>query len=146
MGGIAIYPAHFFMSRFPGFASGCCLFLALTGVHLSTAAPVPGFLEGRLLIAAFKEVGAQFAEPAPSHQNGEVYKEYPLIILSQSENREVARLMAKDDGTFRVTLPPGAYILDVKDRVQRQLRAESRPFKVESNRTVPFSNRSGAPK
>src|SRR5207302_2145235 len=124
------------MSRFPGFTSGCCLFLALTGGHLSTAAPAPGFLEGRLLIAAFKEVGARIAEPTSSDQNGEVYKEYPLLILSQNENREIARLTAKHDGTFRVTLPPGAYILDVKDRVERQLRAEPRPFKVESNQTV----------
>jgi hypothetical protein len=65
------------------------------------------------------------------------YREYPLVVLSQDGQKEIARVTAADgDGGYRVALSPGAYILDVQDRVQRQIRVRPQPFIVRSNQTV----------
>ena len=100
------------------------------------AAP-PGFVDGHLTIISLKEAkGTEIAEEGPSNRAPEAYQEYPLVVLSQDGQTETARVTADGEGAFHVALPPGAYILDVKDRVERRLRAEPRPFKVESDQTV----------
>jgi hypothetical protein len=65
----------------------------------------------------------------------ETYAEYPLIILSQ-EAKEIARMTADENGNYRISLPPGAYVLDVKDRVAKRIRAKPQPFTVVSNQSV----------
>jgi hypothetical protein len=95
------------------------------------AAP-PGFLEGRLKIFAPTESTGIH----PPNVLAPSYKEYPLVILSEDGTRKVARVMADSDGAFRVALPPGAYILDVQDRVSKYIRATPQLFKVESNQTA----------
>jgi hypothetical protein len=101
------------------------------------AAP-PGFVEGQLKIISLREV--ELAEAGPSTGLAEFYKEYPLVILSEDGHREIARftadVTADDEGGYRVELPPGSYILDVKDRVEKRLRAKPQSFKIESNQTV----------
>src|SRR6266446_10740152 len=95
------------------------------------AAP-PGFLEGHLKIIFGMAVGESGemprAEGAPA--------QYPLIILSQAERKEIARVTADQSGNYRVALPPGNYVLDVQDRVAKHIRAAPRPFTVVSNQTV----------
>ena len=71
------------------------------------------------------------AEGAP-----ESYVQYPLIILSQEEKKEIARVTADKNGNYRVALPPGDYVLDIQDRVATHIRAATRPFTVVSNQTV----------
>ena len=66
----------------------------------------------------------------------ETYAGYPLIILSQDGKKEIARVTADESGKYRVALPPGTYILDVKDRVAKHVRAKPQPFTVVSNQTV----------
>ena len=41
-----------------------------------------------------------------------------------------------ENGKYRVALPPGAYILDVQDRVAKRVRAKQQPFAVVSNQTI----------
>ena len=64
------------------------------------------------------------------------YADYPLIILTRDETKQIARIIADPDGNYRAALPPGAYILDVEGRVPKQLRVRPQPFTVISDATV----------
>ena len=108
----------------------------LSASGMLQAAP-PGFVDGHLTIISLKEVkGTEVAEEGSSNRAAEAYQEYPLVVLSEGGQTEIARVTANSDGAYHVALPPGAYILDVQNRVQRQLRVRPEPFKVESNQTV----------
>jgi hypothetical protein len=110
------------------------LFLLLAGSASIDAAP-PGFVEGHLKIIAPKEVElADENAPAITAKN---YVEYPLIILSQDEKKEIARVTADGNGNYHVALPPGDYILDVRGRPPKgHVRARPQPFTVVSHQTV----------
>ena len=111
-----------------------CLFVVPIGC-LASDNTAPGFLEGRLRILAFKDV--ELAESSPSKFRGGNYAEYPLIILSQDGKKEIARVTADGNGAYRVALPPGDYILDVKGRVPKgHVRVKPQRFAVASNQTV----------
>ena len=71
------------------------------------------------------------AEGAPQS-----YAEYPLIVLSQEDKKEIARVTADQSGNYRVALAPGNYVLDVQDRVAKHVRAAPQRFTVVSNQTV----------
>ena len=105
------------------------------GCGMSGTAVPPGFLEGNLKIVF---LGA--AEPSDNMPRSavapETYAEYPLVVLSQSDKKEVARVTANENGNYRVSLPPGAYILDVEGRVAKRLRARPQEFTVSPNETV----------
>jgi hypothetical protein len=110
-----------------------CLFLVPIGC-LAWDNTAPGFLEGHLRILAFKDV--ELAEENPPKFSGGNYSEYPLIILSQDGKKEIARVTADGNGAYRVALPPGDYILDVKGRVPKgHVRAKPQPFTVGPNQT-----------
>jgi hypothetical protein len=93
-----------------------------------------GFLEGHLRILALKDV--ELAEGNPPKFSGGNYAEYPLIILSEDQKTEIARITADANGNFRVSLPSGNYVLDVQDRKRRHVRATPQRFTVVSNQTV----------
>jgi hypothetical protein len=56
------------------------------------------------------------------------YAEYPLITLSQDGEKEIARVTADGSGKYRVALPPGDYLLDLKDRARKHVRAKPQRF------------------
>jgi len=100
------------------------------------AAP-QGFMEGHLKIVVIRPVEADDM-PQPT---AETYAEYPLIILSQDDKREIACLTADKSGNYRVALPPGAYILAVQERpaeerAAERIHANREPFRVVPNQTV----------
>jgi len=64
------------------------------------------------------------------------YADYPLIILSQANKKEITRVTADRDGNYRVALPPGDYILDVQRSESAHFRAKPQPFTVVANETV----------
>jgi hypothetical protein len=108
-----------------------CLFVVPIGCLVSDNT-APGFLEGRLRILAFKDV--ELADGNPPKFSGGNYAEYPLIILSQDGQKEVARVTADENGKYRVALPPGDYILDVHGRKPKgHVRAKPQRFKIASN-------------
>ena len=111
-----------------------CLSLVLAGIS-SVRAGAPGFLEGHLKIVSLKqvEVGDEMPRPAVP---AETYAEYPLIILSQDGTKEIARVIADENGNYHATLPPGDYVLDVEGRRPGGVRAKPQPFTVVSNQTV----------
>ena len=107
-------------------------------VIVADAAPVKaapqGSVEGRLKIASLRPVELDDENtPSPAAKN---YTDYPLIILSQAERKQIARITVHADGNYRAALPPGDYILDVEGRVARRLRVKAQPFRIVSNETV----------
>jgi hypothetical protein len=110
------------------------VFLVSVGCFASDNA-APGFLEGHLRILPFREV--ELADGTPSKVSAGNYADYPLIILSKDGKKEIARVTADGNGNYRLTLPPGDYILDVQGRPPTgHLRAKPRRFTVVSNQTV----------
>jgi hypothetical protein len=111
-----------------------CILLIPAGTAFVKAAP-QGFLEGHLKIVFLSPV-----EPSDEMSRPDVapesYATYPLIILSQEGRKEIARLTADANGNYRAALPPGAYILDVQDRVAKHIGANPQAFTVISNQTV----------
>ena len=85
-------------------------------------------------IVSLKEV--ELAGANPSKGTSENYAEYPLVILSKVSQKEVARITADSGGNYRVSLPPGDYILDAPGRRPGGTRATPQRFTVVSNRTV----------
>ena len=107
----------------------------LLALSASLNAAEQGFLEGHLKI-----IFGMAAQPSDDMPRPEIapesYAEYPLLVLSQDGKKEVARLTANEDGNYHITLPPGAYILDVQDRAAKRLRARPQSFTVVSDQTV----------
>ncbi len=66
----------------------------------------------------------------------EDYAEYPLLILSRGERKQIARVTADAAGNYRAALPPGNYILDVEGRVPKRLRVRAQPFTIVLDETV----------
>ena len=119
--------------RFKYLILGCLLLIA-DACLASDNAPL-GFLEGRLRILASKEV--ELAEGNTPKFSAADYAEFPLVILSQEGKKEIARVVADENGKYRVALPPGDYILDVQGRMTKgRMRAKPQSFKVVSNQTV----------
>jgi hypothetical protein len=114
-----------------------CIFLILAEAASINAAP-PGFIEGHLKIFSLKEVelAGENSPTVTPKAYAETYAEYPLIILSQGEKKEIARVTADGKGNFRTALPPGDYVLDVQGRARGHVRAKPQPFTVAPNQTV----------
>ncbi len=118
------------MSLFLKCVIAVCVFSVVTGM----ATEPPGFVEGHLKILSPKEVElADGNAPAITAEN---YARYPLIILSQGEKKEIARVTADGNGNYRTALPPGDYVLDVQARARGHVRAKPQRFTVVSNQTV----------
>jgi hypothetical protein len=112
-----------------------CSAVVLLMAGTVVGATPPGFLEGSLKISSPKEV--ELADATPSKRIGENFIDYPLIVLSRDGKRQIARVTPDANGNYRVTLPPGDYILDVSGRRPKgHLRATPQPFTVASNQTV----------
>jgi hypothetical protein len=122
------------MSTFFKYLASVFLIFLVAGTAWIEAAP-PGFLEGHLKIIFGMAVGPADEMPRPEVKP-QSYAEYPLIVLSQEEKKEIARATADENGNYRVALPPGNYVLDVQDRVAKHIRAAPQRFTVVSNQTV----------
>jgi hypothetical protein len=90
--------------------------------------------QGHLKIGSRKEI--ELAEAGPSKATEQNYPDYPLVILSKAGQKEVARVTPDQEGNYRISLPPGDYILDVQARGHSNVRAEPQPFTVVSGQTV----------
>ena len=121
------------MSRlfFAVLMASCCLLANAS----HAASPVSsGFLEGQLKVLASK--GAHLADenqPTPPRAN---YSEYPLVVLSKDGREEVTRIKVDDNGHYRVSLPPGDYVLALKGPSPKRIQQQQRPFTVVSQKTV----------
>jgi hypothetical protein len=109
------------------------IFFVLVGTALITAAP-QGFLEGQLKILSRSPV--KLADENTAAVTARNYADYPLIILSRADKKEITRVTADKEGNYRVALPPGDYILDVQRGESAHLRAKPQPFTIVANETV----------
>ena len=110
-----------------------CIFLILLGTVSSNATP-QGFLEGQLKILSRSPV--KLADDNTAAMTARNYADYPLIILTGDETKQIARITADKDGNYRVALPPGDYILDVQRHESGNLRAKPQPFTIVAGQTV----------
>lgn len=93
------------MSSFLKCLIAVCFFSGVAGM----ATEPPGFVEGHLKILQAKEVElADGNAPAITAEN---YAQYPLLILSQAGNKEIAQVTADGNGNFRTALPAGRLCL-----------------------------------
>ncbi len=106
----------------------------LLACSASIEATPPGFMEGHLKIISLNEV--ELADGNTATPSAENYAVYPLIILSEEEKKEIARVTADENGNYHVALPPGNYVLDVERRTRGHVRAKPQQFTVVSNQTV----------
>ena|ERR1700726_4995209 len=121
------------MSWIAKFLVTVCTFLMLAETA-SIEAATQGFMEGHLKVVSMRAVEPdQMPTPAVAP---ETYAEYPLIILSREDKKQVARVTADEGGDYRVALTPGTYILDVQDRAAKRIYVNPQPFTVISNQTV----------
>jgi hypothetical protein len=111
-----------------------CLFLIPIGCIASDNAVTPGFLEGHLKIRSPNPVDR--GDDNAATVMPENYGEYPLLVLSQNDRKEVARVTPDENGNYHAALPPGDYVLEVQRRPRTHLRWKAQPFTVVSNRTV----------
>ena len=119
--------------------AGCIVLIlvGLVGIASISAAP-QGFLEGHLKIVSGRPVQPDDENTAietPTMAAGN-YADYPLIVLTQRERKEVTRIIADKGGNYRVALAPGDYVLDVEGRVARRLHVRAQPFTIVPNETV----------
>ncbi len=121
------------MSSLREYLVSACVSLLLAGMASIDAEP-SGFVEGHLTIVSPKPV--QPADEDVTAETAENYADYPLVILSQDGQKEIARVTPDGDGNYRVALPPGHYTLDVQGRVRRHVRAKPQTFTIVSNQTV----------
>jgi hypothetical protein len=112
----------------------CCLFLTAIACVASDNAGAPGFLEGHLTVRSRNPVDRGDENAATVMP--ENYGEYPLLVLSQHDRKEVARVTANENGNYHAALPPGDYVLEVQRRPRTHLRWKAQSFTVVSNRTV----------
>ncbi|HAF02651.1 MAG TPA: hypothetical protein DCG89_02465 [Spartobacteria bacterium] len=91
-------------------------------------------MEGHLKILSPNPV--ELADENAATVTAENYAEYPLLILSRGEKKEIARITADTNGNYRAVLPPGDYVLDVQGRARKHVRWKPQPFTVVSNQTV----------
>lgn len=101
---------------------------------IASPAGSPGIIEGQLKVVSLKEV--QLAEERTSKFAHVNYADYPLLVLTRDGQKEVARITADENGHYRVALPPGEYVLDVKGRAPRRIRAKPHPFTIFSKQTA----------
>ena len=128
------------MSELVRYLIAVCICSAFTAPASINAAS-QGFLEGQLKITSGKPVELDDENPSrlidakPAAARAD-YANYPLVILSQGEKKQVARITADAQGHYRAALPPGDYILDAEGRVRRRLQVRAQPFTIVPNQTV----------
>ena len=90
------------------------------------------------MVVSLKVIEPSDEMPRPAAVAPETYAKYPLIILSQEgKKRSRTSLVTADEKReLCVGLPPGAYTLDVQDRVAKRIRAKPQSFTVVAEQTV----------
>ena len=79
----------------------------------------PGFLEGRLKVDVAG--GARLADDE-SKAASVNYADYPMAVLRKADRAEIASVIADENGHYRIPLPPGDYLLELKGPLSQTSR------------------------
>jgi hypothetical protein len=109
------------------------LFLAVNNV-LPASPPDSGVVEGQARVVLSK--GTEPTEETSPKKEQVPYADYPVVVLSKDKKTEVAQVTLDREGRFRVNLPAGDYVLDVKRQGRKRLRVTAHPFTVVAGQTV----------
>ena len=101
---------------------------------LVASSAIDGIVEGRVRV--IQSGGAKLADDNLSQKEKVSYAGYPIVVLTQDRHAEVARVPVAEDGRFKLSLPAGQYVLDVKQEGPKKLRVDTRPFTVVAGQTV----------
>jgi hypothetical protein len=102
------------------------------GASMDASAPLAGIVEGQLKIVSEKGAsldGVSKDEKAPCEKCA-------LIILSKTDRSEIAQVITDKEGHFRVGLPAGDYILELKRRGRIRLLGGPKEFTITAEQTV----------
>jgi hypothetical protein len=104
------------------------------GISVCTSSPEAGVLEGQLKILPQK--GVDLADGASTKDEKVPCEDCPLVVLSKDGRSEIVQITTDKEGGFRVGLPAGEYILDLKGPSRHRLRATPKPFTIGAGQTV----------
>src|SRR5260221_12909361 len=110
------------------------ILLMVTGSAPSSDSAQRGVIEGHLTIPSLTQVERDAA--TPSKGAAVDYAAYPLLVLSKDGKTTIREVTADKEGNYRVSLPPGGYVLDAKGRAPKRIRSTRKSFTVISNQTV----------
>jgi hypothetical protein len=122
------------------------LFVALSILHLLLAAcgsrstisvdppPVPGYLEGRVTIGPLQPVErVDVPTPVPPP---EVFTSRSLNVFRAGGTTLVANVRFNPDGTYRVELIPGTYVVDIAHTGIDVAKGLPKTITIESGQTL----------
>lgn len=103
------------------------------GATVCTSAPAAGVLEGQLKVLPAR--GVNLADEAPKDEKTPC-ENCALVILSKNDRSEIARVTTDKEGHFRVGLPAGDYIVELKGNGRIRLRGAPKGFTITAEQTV----------
>ena len=104
------------------------------GASVCTSSPAAGVLEGQLKI--LPQRGVNLADDVSPKDEKAPCEECPLVILSKDGRSEIAQVTTDKEGRFRVGLPTGDYILELKGSGRIRLRGAPKAFTIIAEQTV----------
>jgi hypothetical protein len=110
---------------------GAAMTLVL-GSSMDASAPLAGVVEGQLKVISEKGAsldGVSKDEKAPCEKCA-------LVILSKTDRSEIAEVTTDKEGRFRVGLPAGDYILELKRSGRIRLLGAPKQFTITAEQTV----------
>jgi hypothetical protein len=108
--------------------------IAMLVGSLSEASAEPGFVEGHISIGPLTPVHrVGMPTPKPSR---ETYAAYKVTVFKADGETKISELTPNDEGNYRLTLPPGDYVLDRPHRRAGGSKDLPRSIKIVSGQTV----------
>lgn len=97
------------------------------------SAPVAGVVEGQLKILSEKGTSL---DGVSGKDEKSACEKCALVILSKNDRSEIAQVTTDKEGRFRVGLPAGDYILELKRTGRIRLRSTPKAFTITAEQTV----------
>lgn len=121
------------MRRVLGLSIAALLLFATNSIgHASSSAN--GVLEGQISILQSR--GTELADDISPEKKKSPCPSCPVVVMSKDGKTEVAQVAVDPEGRFRLNLPAGDYVLDLKGNGPRRMRSTARPFSVVAGQTV----------
>jgi hypothetical protein len=127
----ALFPAM--IRTLLGLSAAALLFFATSSAG-NASSSANGVLEGQISILQSR--GTELADDASPQPKKNPCADCPVVVMSKDGKNEIAQVAVDAEGRFRVNLPAGDYVLDLKGHGPRRMRSTARPFSVVAGQTV----------